>query len=255
MLVVSPTVLALMALVVVVLTSSVGTNCWVSAAASSPANRLPPKGSAVPRPLGENEQDGVPKQSDERDVADLRCSACHSVARSVFRRMDKVRTEFKRQPEKLRSYHVLASLGDLCEDDKMTTGIAKDMETKKVTRIFVDEGKEAISTRQGIIKGGWVSTLFTDVCHQIMDRVEDNVMPLYKQGNPNQICKKHECAGVAMDLPRWVGFQENEVEAGPGGKAPTELTMASATEGATEGAPPASKPSAVKSEARSPGEL
>lgn len=152
-----------------------------------------PKEANIPRPLEDGDVTGVPDPNNEKDAASLKCHVCHGVNQQLHKAFTKVRKEFDRQPKKLREYHLLAAAGDVCEASKLHMGLMRHTSTKMVGPEFVHEN-DPHQDSSGVVKGSWVTSMWTQGCFEVIDRVEDDLRKIY-DGKEYYLCP--ECEGIA----------------------------------------------------------
>ena len=150
-----------------------------------PKPEAPPPESGVPRGLTKDDAAKVPDPNNAKDKFRLECSACITAASEVGKRLEKVHKEFKYEPEKVKEYHIMAAVDELCEREVFHYGMFRDGIEKIVYPKFVDENDER--WKSTTVKGGWATKLWQRVCHEMMERIEDDIPKAYR-GEKIQFC-------------------------------------------------------------------
>lgn len=145
--------------------------------------------------LDDNEYKTVPSPDDSPEMnLELTCHACSYSVRLMQGALEKVRVEFERQPGKLREYHALAAVEDVCKKHKLHVGLlAKDRDD--VTTEFIHEvDAKQKSAGQHVLKGGWITRFFYQKCEDMLTIAEDNMKEMMKGGDVDLCppCKKFE---------------------------------------------------------------
>ena len=171
----------------------------VAFAAKKKQERQPPANSGIPRSLTEEDAQYVPSLNDDKEFAEMQCSACKASAGLMLERLEKLRKEFHLQPEKIKEYHMVAAIDDMCEHEKNHFGLVQDGAAKVVTTTYKDEYH---TDYQGsIVKGAWVTKFFTQTCIEMLERVEDDVVRLWKGASlvVCPMCPKNKEPAAAAD--------------------------------------------------------
>lgn len=125
---------------------------------------------------------------------ELACHACSYSVRLMQSALEKVRVEFERQPHKLKEYHALAAVEDVCKKNKLNVGLLS-KQKDEVTSHFIHE-MEAKQTNAGqhVLKGGWITRYFYQKCEDMLTIAEDHMgeMMQGKDVNLCPACKKYE---------------------------------------------------------------
>ena len=140
--------------------------------------------------LDEDQAGYVPNPDESPEMADeLACTACSYSVRLMQGAMEKVRLEFERQPEKLKEYHALAAIEDVCKKHKLNVGLlAKDKSSATTEFIHEMEAKQK-SAGQHVLKGGWITRFFYTHCEDMLTLAEDHMGEMMK-GKDIQLCPK-----------------------------------------------------------------
>jgi hypothetical protein len=145
----------------------------------------PPPNSGVPRSLQKEDYNSLPDPENPKDAARLRCSACITAVQEVNKRLETVHKSFAKTPEKLKRYHVIAAVDELCPTEVWHYGLLRNLQTKDVYAKFVDENDKEF--KHTTVKGGWITKLWGKHCDEFMERVEDHLWDLY-HGKEMDLC-------------------------------------------------------------------
>jgi hypothetical protein len=145
--------------------------------------------------LTDDETGDVPHPDDSPAMnTELTCKACSYSVRLMQGALEKVRVEFERQPDKLREYHALAAVEDVCKKNKLHVGLLS-KNKEDVTTDFIHE-VEAKQTEAGdhVLKGGWVTRFFYQKCEDMLTTAEDHMAQMMQGKDVNlcPACKKFE---------------------------------------------------------------
>ena len=136
----------------------------------------PPAHSGIPRTLRDDERGHVPSLTSRREREAMKCSVCRTTAMEIFRSLEKVRTEFRYDISKAKSFHALAAVEGLCETHRMHYGLKRPKGQLDALPEFQDEHDPTYDG--SVLKGAWVTEFWQAECEANMDRLEDSLLPL-----------------------------------------------------------------------------
>jgi hypothetical protein len=161
----------------------------------------------IPRPLSDTDASYVPSAHNETELAEMQCTACLSASLELLRKLRQVRREFQREPKKLKEYHLLSALEDVCDVNQLNMGLIRDGATKRVTTTFGNDASEQIKNKFAVVKGAWITHLWRQQCLETMDRLEDSLREIYNADGANfNFCPSCE----AIDRDGTLDLSENE---------------------------------------------
>jgi hypothetical protein len=138
----------------------------------------------LPREMKADDASHIPSLENPQDEKELECSACLSAGLELLGSLRNLRKEFQYEPHKLKEYHLLSAAEDLCDDKVLEMGLLQGAD-KRVSTTYGNELAPSVKGRYQVIKGGWVTHHWRRVCHETMDRIEDDLMSVYKSGGAN----------------------------------------------------------------------
>ena len=140
------------------------------------------------REMKEGDVSHVPDRDNPVERAEMECTACLSTSREILAALRKVGREFKHEPSKLREYHLLTAVSNLCDDTTLHMGLIRQADGR-VSTMFANENTKGLRQKFAIIKGAWVSGLWRQVCFDTVDRLEDDLFKIYKDdGRTYEFC-------------------------------------------------------------------
>lgn len=162
------------------------------------ASAVAPK---LPRKVADEDASYIPSVENDQERAEMTCSACHTTIFELFRAFKKLKKEFDRQPEKLKEYHLLAASSDVCENARLHMGLIRNESDKRITTVYANELEPGVSEKYSLVKGAWVTSFWMQKCHETLDNLEEEFMPIYKKmGKGMTLCPVCEAVGKATTL-------------------------------------------------------
>jgi hypothetical protein len=121
--------------------------------------------------------DGMPDHRDPVQKKQLDCAACQSAAYEALLSLENLRQATPKEGYK--NYMISSSLDDLCEKTKLHMGLLRDKEKKVMVMQYGNERHRPVVEKYGIVKGAWVTPLWLRQCHELVERIEDDVLDIY----------------------------------------------------------------------------
>jgi hypothetical protein len=154
------------------------------------------KADEIPKELGAEDASYVPSPKNPREKTEMICSACLTASLEVLAALRKLRKEFLREPDKLKEYHFLSAVGDICTEKSLHMGLLRDGPSKKVTTIYANDADPKLRGKYAIVKGAWVTHLWQQECFVTIDRLEDDLRVIYDDdGKTFHFCPMCASAG------------------------------------------------------------
>jgi hypothetical protein len=181
------------------------------------------------RPIKQEELAGLPDHRDPKQKKLLDCAACQSAAYEAMLSLENLRQATPKEGYK--NYMISSSLDDLCEATKMHVGLLRDHKTKELVMQYGNERHKPVVEKYGVLKGAWVTPLWTRQCIELMERIEDDVLDIYNgkmRDRPDYV--------VCPMCPPMTAEQQKEHEArrAADAKAAADATAAAAGDGKAE---------------------
>ena len=121
----------------------------------------------------ENLPASMPSPENETEAIFLRCNACLSAVQVLLTRLAPVRTEFEKDPTKVKEYHLEGVVDNLCADEKEWYGLHHDTTRNVVGLEFLHNGENRDLL---ILRGQWITPLWEAECNKLMDFVDDRLL-------------------------------------------------------------------------------
>lgn len=153
------------------------------------AERKPGKPVGIPgyTTIEDEEYKALPNpENSPEDAAELGCSACALAVQLMQRQLEKLKTEFQRQPQNLKEYHALAAIDGLCNKYGLKVGLIS-YEDKSVAKKFVHESDGVAMGAKTVLKGGWITRFWMMKCEDMMTDAEDHLSAMMK-GKQIDLC-------------------------------------------------------------------
>ncbi len=130
------------------------------------------------------------------------CSACQTTIVELLAAFKNVKKEFALQPEKLREFHLLAATSEVCDNAKLHMGLLRSEADKRITTEYGNELHPSVSQKHSVVKGAWITSFWMQECHATLDRIEDDLMTVYKNdGRFIKLCPQCERVGKPSAIP------------------------------------------------------
>ena len=150
----------------------------------------------MPKELEEGDASYVPSPKNDRERLEMQCSACLTTALEVVAAMRKIRKEFNREPHKLKEYHLLDAVSEICDNNALHMGLLRDGPSRKVTTVYANDANKNIVGKYAVVKGAWVTHLWQQACYANIDRFEDQLKMIYDDdGRTYHFCPQCASAG------------------------------------------------------------
>jgi hypothetical protein len=125
-----------------------------------------------------SEMQGMPDHTDPAVKKQLECAACNEVAYEAMLVLEGMK---RRAPKKgYKDWEVAASMEDLCDANKLSVGLMRDNESKQVKLEYGNEKYKHVVEHHKILKGSWVTPLWLKECYGLVERIEDDLVHIYK---------------------------------------------------------------------------
>lgn len=142
--------------------------------------------------VDQEEFDYMPNPEDSPEMnTELSCSACSYSVKLMQGALEKVKLEFQRQPEKLKEYHALAAIDDVCKKHFLHVGLLGTSQKSATTEFIHEQEAKATGKGANVLKGGWITRFFNQKCEDMLTEAEDNMGKMMK-GEGVNLCPSCE---------------------------------------------------------------